>query len=92
MYNLSSLLQLFGEISEYKVSASKSAIMGWNMTTEIKTQVSQYSQAPWVKYLGIKLVDSLGPTLRDLNFTPVVNSDEEQLTQWQRLKLSWSPH
>lgn len=60
------------------MNMSKSIIMDFNVPVEMRGQLSAFTVAPWdrcVKYLGIKLVDSLDLSmLIELNLKPIINS------------------
>lgn len=67
--------------------------MGLNVTPKVKKEIKAITAALWgkhVKYLGIKLSDSVDPiTLIELNLKPIMNLVKTQLNRWQKLNLSW---
>lgn len=57
-------------------------------------QQSSITAAPWdrcVKYLGIKMMDSLDlKMLIELNLKLFINSTEKPFEHWQTLRLYWA--
>lgn len=68
---LGPVLELFGAASGYKINELKSAIMGMNIPSERRDQITVFTLAPWeesVTYLGIRLVGCIdAQTLINLN-------------------------
>lgn len=67
---LGGILDLFAQRSGYKLNASKSTLLGLNITLEIRNEVMALTTATWsacVKYLGLRLPVLMDPaTLIDL--------------------------
>lgn len=86
------LLDSFAQGSGYKINISKSVRMGLNLTLEVKAEFNTMADL-WrthIKYLGIKLTDTMDPTsLIDLNLKPIISSTKAQLGRWQKQSLSW---
>lgn len=79
--------RLFRNVLGYKVNVSKSAITGFKIvSSRMRSQLSSITTVPWVrciKYLGIKLGDSLDPKmLIELNLKPIINFAQKQFVHW----------
>lgn len=89
------ILLLFGNVSFYKVNATQSNILGISMYTNMELSLKMNLPHPWTNdsktYFGIKLTSALS-RLYHINYTPLINAFQQELSRLQKHFLTWPGH
>lgn len=81
-------MQMFGELSGYKINIQKSQSITYNYvpTTKIKSMSKFNWNNKIIKYLGIKIPKTL-TEIYELNYSPITRELKENIQRWSLLPL-----
>lgn len=91
--NLMKELQLFGMVSNFKISYTKSEILPITLPSTLTANLKETFPFTWanssLKYLGIRLTDQTG-TLYTQNFAPLLGSIRRDFQTWDKTAFTWT--